>query len=204
MNMIDRLLAVLLVALVISVTACTSNIRESAPGEDRSVAVGEARDSVRAMARETLGELYRRQPSAQTAVEKAYGHAVFSNFGMKILVAGGGKGEGLAVSRAAREEIFMRMAEIQAGLGFGIKKFRLVWVFQTQEAFDNFVNSGFEFGGQATLSAQMGGQGAALAGAASVSPGVWVYQITDDGLAAELTVKGTRYYRDKDLNVVQP
>ena len=26
----------------------------------------------------------------------------------------------------------------------------------------------------------------------SVSPGVWVYQLTDDGLAAELTAKGTK------------
>src|SRR5687768_18313433 len=51
--------------------------------------------------------------------------------------------------------------------------------------------------GQATLAAQAGGQGAGLAGAMSVSPGVWVYQITDDGLAAELTEKSTEYYRDR-------
>ena len=72
------------------------------------------------------------------------------------------------------------------------------------DAFQKFVNSGYEFGGQATLAAQMRGQGAALAGAASVSPGVWVYQLTDEGLAAELTVKGTKYYRDKELNAAQP
>ena len=34
----------------------------------------------------------------------------------------------------------------------------------------------------------------------AVSPGVWVYQLTDDGLAAELTAKGTKYYKDGDLN----
>lgn len=46
-----------------------------------------------------------------------------------------------------------------------------------------------------------GGQGAEIfAGAMSVSPGVWLYQLTDDGLAAELTVKGTRYYVDSELN----
>jgi hypothetical protein len=27
-----------------------------------------------------------------------------------------------------------------------------------------------------------------------------VYQLTDDGLALELTAKGTKYYRDDDLN----
>ncbi len=182
------------------IVGCTSsNIRDAAPGEERANAVEQERDDVRTVARNTLQELYAKQPQAKQAVENAAGHAVFSNFGMKILVAGGGTGRGLAVNRAG-QEIFMRMAEVQAGLGFGVKKFRLVWVFETQGAFDTFVNQGYEFGGQATLAAQAGGQGAGYAGAMSVSPGVWVYQITDDGLAAELTVKGTKYYRDKDLN----
>jgi lipid-binding SYLF domain-containing protein len=182
------------------IVGCTSsNIRDAAPGEERANAVEQERDDVRTVARNTLQELYAKQPQAKQAVENAAGHAVFSNFGMKILVAGGGTGKGVAVNKAGRE-IFMRMAEVQAGLGFGVKKFRLVWVFETQGAFDTFVNQGYEFGGQATLAAQAGGQGAGYAGAMSVSPGVWVYQITDDGLAAELTVKGTKYYRDKDLN----
>lgn len=181
-------------------TGCTSNIRETAPGESPEVAVEEARQDVRTVAQETLRMLYNDQPAARQAVENAAGYAVFSNFGMKILVAGGGSGKGLAINNKTREEIFMRMAEVQAGLGFGVKKFRLVWVFQTQEAFNNFVNSGYEFGGHASLSAQSGGVGGGLAGAMSVSPGVWVYQITDDGISAELTVKGTKYYRDTELD----
>ena len=39
-----------------------------------------------------------------------------------------------------------------------------------------------------------------MEGAASVSEGVWTYQLTDKGLALELTGKGTKYSRDKDLN----
>ena len=35
--------------------------------------------------------------------------------------------------------------------------------------------------------------------AASVSPSVWVYQINDDGIAAEVSVKGTKHSRDKGL-----
>lgn len=34
----------------------------------------------------------------------------------------------------------------------------------------------------------------------SVSPGVWLYQLTEDGLALELTANGTKYYRDDELN----
>lgn len=155
---------------------------------------------VRKMAQDTLARLYKLQPSAKNAIERTAGYAVFSNFGMKILVAGGGKGQGVAVDTKTKRETFMRMVEIQAGLGFGVKKFRLVWLFETAQAFDNFVNSGWELGAQTTAAAQVGGQGAWAAGALSVSPGVWVYQIADNGLALELTVKGTKYYRDDALN----
>jgi hypothetical protein len=62
------------------------------------------------------------------------------------------------------------------------------------------VNSGFELGGQATAAAKNAEKGSAYSGAISVSPGVWLYQMTDKGLAAELTVKGTKYYKNDDLN----
>ena len=41
-----------------------------------------------------------------------------------------------------KNESFMKMFEVQAGLGFGVKKFSLVWVFETPETFGTFVNSG--------------------------------------------------------------
>ena len=63
-------------------------------------------------------------PSARKAVESAAGYAAFSNFGMKILVAGGGSGKGIAVNNKTKAMTYMKMAEIQAGLGFGVKKFQ--------------------------------------------------------------------------------
>jgi lipid-binding SYLF domain-containing protein len=155
---------------------------------------------IRKLAQQTLTQLYESQPTAKGAISTAAGYAVFSNFGMKIFVAGGGSGEGLAVNRRTRKETFMNMVEIQAGLGIGVKKFRLVWVFEKEADLDRFVNSGWELGGQTTAAAQLGGEGGAFAGAMSVSPGVWLYQLTDDGLALELTAKGTKYYKNDDLN----
>ena len=150
--------------------------------------------------RETLAKLYKAQPSAKAAIEGAAGYAVFKNFSTKIMVAGGGSGSGMAIDNKTKKVTYMKMVEVQAGLGIGIKKFRLVWVFESQKLLDQFVNSGWEIGGQTSLSAQAGGKGGGFAGAMSVSPGIWLYQITDDGLAAELTAKGTKYYKDKDLN----
>ena len=113
---------------------------------------------------------------------------------------GGGKGQGLAINNKTKAETFMKMLQVQAGLGFGIQKFRMVWIFETQQAFDNFVNTGWEFGAQATAAALGNDQGAFAAGALSISPGVWVYQITKNGLALQLTLQGTKYYKDDDLN----
>ena len=93
----------------------------------------------------------------------------------------------------------MSMVEVQAGLGMGIKKFRLVWVFEQAALLQQFVNSGWEFGAQATAAAKTGSSGASYQGAVAVQPGVWLYQLTGDGLAAELTVKSTKYYKNKDL-----
>jgi lipid-binding SYLF domain-containing protein len=160
----------------------------------------DARKAVRKGADQTLERLYKLQPRSRAAIEKAAGYAVFTNFGMKILVAGGGKGQGLAFDNENRRETFMKMVEMQAGLGFGVKKFRLVFVFENRAAFEGFVNSGWELGTQATAAAQLSGQGAWAAGAMSVSPGIWLYQLTDDGLALELTAKGTKYYKDEALN----
>jgi lipid-binding SYLF domain-containing protein len=158
------------------------------------------RAEVRKAADNALAAVYKAAPNARAAVESAAGYAAFSNFGMKILVAGSGTGKGVAVNNKTKAVTYMKMAEVQAGVGFGVKKFSLVWVFETPQALDKFVNSGWEIGSQATASAKTGDKGASYQGAVSVSPGVWLYQVSGDSLALELTAKGTKYYKDTDLN----
>lgn len=160
----------------------------------------DTRAAIRKATNETLNTLYKAQPSARKAVANSAGYAVFSNFGMKILLAGGGSGKGMAVNNKTRAETFMRMVEVQAGLGIGVKKFRLVWVFQDKADFDAFVNSGWELGAQANATAKAADTGGGMAGAMSIKPGVYLFQLTDDGLAIELTAKGTKYYKDDELN----
>jgi lipid-binding SYLF domain-containing protein len=92
------------------------------------------------------------------------------------------------------------MVGLQAGLGLGVKKDRLIFVFETQSALNAFINQGWEFGASASIAAAADNQGGSLAGAASVSPGVYLYQITSTGLAAQITASGTKYFKDDDLN----
>lgn len=159
------------------------------------------RAEIRKMSQDTLARLYKAEPPAQAAVQKGYGYAVFSNTGVKILLGGSGNGRGVAVNNSTKAETFMKMFELQAGLGMGVKKFRCVFVFDNQKAFDGFVNSGWEFGGQADAAAKTSPEkGGSMQGAVSVSDGVWMYQLTDKGLALEITAKGTKYSKDDDLN----
>ena len=184
------------VFLVIALCMATA-MPDLALGQD---AKDKERAEVRKMAKDTLARLYKVQPGAKRAVEGGAGYAVFSNFGMKIGFAGGGSGKGVAYNNKTKKDTFMKMLEVQAGLGMGIKKFRLVWVFENTKDLDSFINAGWELGAQATAAAKAGEQGGSFAGAMAVSPGVWLYQLTDDGLALELTAKGTKYYKDDKLN----
>jgi len=169
-----------------------------------STIVAKSKEEKQAEARKkadaTLQRLYKAKPSAQAAVKSSAGYAVFNSGGAKILVAGAGRGKGIAVDNATQKVTYMKMREIQAGLGVGVKKFSTIFIFETLDALEHFVNSGWEFGGQTTAAAKTGGGGGSLQGATSVSPGVWMYQLTDKGLALELTGKGTKYSKDDELN----
>src|SRR4029434_7332955 len=106
----------------------------AAPGIAFGADKAKEQAEVRKAGQDALDAVHQAAASARKAVESAAGYAVFSNFGMKILVAGGGSGKGIAVNNKTKAVTFMKMAEIQAGLGFGAKKFQVVWVFETDKA----------------------------------------------------------------------
>ena len=162
--------------------------------------IEQTRQQVRQVAQDALATLGQINPAARRAIERAPGYAVFSSFGVKILVAGGTTGRGVVVDQRSRDETFMKMVQAQAGLGFGVEQDRLIFVFTEEQALRNFIDQGWEFGGQAKLSVMAEGAGGMMSGAASVAPGVYLYQLTETGLAATITVSGTKFFVDSDLN----
>ena len=162
--------------------------------------VAQQRQDILTKNEQTLKQLYAIQPKAKELIDKSVGYATFSNFGMKILIAGGGTGSGVVIDKTTKKPVFMNMAEVQAGLGLGIKSFQNIFVFETTSAMNDFINSGWTFGGQVTAAAKYEKDGSAYQDAVVVAPGVWMYQLTDSGIAAEITGKGTKYYKNTDLN----
>ncbi len=177
------------------------NLENAITGNTPSQAdIAAARQEVQGVSQNALSALYAMQPSARGAIERAAGYAAFSTFGMKLMIAGGTSGKGLAVNNRTRVQTYMRMLQVQGGLGFGVSKNQLIFVFTTEQALSNFINVGWEFGAQANLSAMAGGEGGMFTGAAQIAPGVYLYQITETGLSATLTVAGTKFFIDSDLN----
>ena len=190
----SRIIAVLGVIGAIALGALLpgSGARADSPDEQRA--------QINAMAQQTLQALYAQKPSAERAIREAAGYAVFSDISTKIFMAGGGGGKGVAVNRITGDPTYMMMVSVSAGLGMGISKSHLVWVFETQEAYNNFVNTGVELGAGANLTVNPGAGDSLYDGAVEAAPGAWLYQLSDAGLTLELTVQGSKYFQDPDLN----
>ena len=193
---IIRLIAIFLGTLLLQTSAFAQFSNPFGPQKT----VAQQRQDILKKNEDILKQLYAAQPKAKELIEKSIGYATFSNFGMKILIAGGGTGSGVVMHKDGAKPVYMNMAEVQAGLGIGIKSFQNIFVFQTQAALNDFVNSGWTFGGQVTAAAKYENNGDAYQDATLVAPGVLMYQLTDSGLAAEITGKGTKYYKNTELN----
>jgi lipid-binding SYLF domain-containing protein len=154
----------------------------------------------RKMAAQTLQDLYKLQPTAKAEIQKLAGYAVFNNMGTNLLLLSTARGAGIAVDSKTKKEAFMKMISAGAGLGIGVKDYRVIFVFENEGALGQFINSGWAADAQTDAAAKTGKSGAAYSGAVQVAPGVWVYQITKKGLALQITLQGTKYYKDDELN----
>ncbi len=159
----------------------------------------EKRDAILAMKDETLTELYRLRPEAKAKMATAPGYAVFSNANINVILASFTGGRGVVTNNASGKNVFMKMGEAGLGIGAGIKDFRAVFIFHNRTTLDRFLVSGWEFGGHADAAAKAGDKGGAIAGELLLD-GITVYQLTQNGLALQATVKGTKYWKDDELN----
>ena len=137
-------------------------------------------------------------------VKDSVGYAVFSNTGINLLLVSTANGSGISHDNKSGTDVYMKMFSAGAGIGMGVKTFRGIFVFHTKDSFNAFVESGWDFSGQADAAASTDADKDADAGAIdetmSVTQGVTVYQLTDKGLALQATLQGTKYWKDDELN----
>jgi lipid-binding SYLF domain-containing protein len=162
----------------------------------------EKRAKVRKDRDEILARLYREQPAAKDKIKNAAGYGAFNNKNMNLFLLSTGHGYGVVVDKAGKET-FMAMGSLGGGLGLGAKDLSVVFVFKNEDVMKKFVDSGWQFGGEASAAAKVGDTGTDAAREAGADTGAnvfEVYQMTDTGVALQATVAGTKYWKDKDLN----
>ena len=160
----------------------------------------EQRAEIQKMRATTLERLYKVHPAARADVQKAAGYAVFSNVGINLILLSAAGGSGVAHDNRSGKDVYMKMVSGGFGIGLGVKDFRGVFVFSTTEKLNQFTNSGWEASAPADAAAKAGDKGGAAAGAITVAPGVNLYQLTENGLALQATIQGTKYFKNDDLN----
>lgn len=159
----------------------------------------EERGKIDQKATEVLADLYREAPASESHLDRAAGYAVFSSLGVNVLVLSTAHGKGVAVHKGG-EKVYMDMYSAGVGVGMGVKDFRLVFVFENDEALESFIEEGWTAGAQADAAATHDDQGDAATLAIDISPGVKLYQLTESGLALQATIQGTKYVKNDDLN----
>jgi lipid-binding SYLF domain-containing protein len=162
----------------------------------------EKRAAVRKDRGEILAKVYAAYPDAKDKIQKAAGYGTFNNKNMNLFLLSTGHGYGMITDKSGKET-FMAMGSIGGGVGIGAKDLSVVFIFKNAGVMKTFIESGWQFGGEADATAKAGDKGAATAaeGAADTGGNLFeIYQITDTGVALQATVAGTKYWQDKDLN----
>jgi len=162
----------------------------------------EKRDAVRKQRDEILAKLYATNPEAKDKIQNAVGYGAFNNKSMNLFLLSSGSGYGMVVDKGGKET-FMAMGSLGGGIGLGAKDLSVVFIFKNADVMKKFIESGWQFGGEADATAKSGDKGTAASKEAGADTGgnlFEIYQMTDTGVALQATVAGTKYWKDKDLN----
>lgn len=186
----SQLTLILSVAGALSFSGCSLNNLKT-PAEKRQYIVD--------MKNDTLNQLYRVKPHARRVINKAVGYAVFSNANVNVVIASFSGGYGVAVDNRNGRKTYMRMGEVGLGLGLGLKDYRVIFAFHTHRSMKRFVNRGWNAGGHFDAAAKASDKGKSYTGEALIG-GMTIYHITKSGLALQATLKGTKFWKDKELN----
>lgn len=134
----------------------------------------EKKANVRKQRDEMLAQLYAAKPDMKKVLKKSAGYATFKQVNVNLLLLATANGYGVVVNNKTHQETFMRMGSLGGGVGAGLKDVRVIFVFNDAKVMKQFVDEGWQFGGQADAAAK--------------------YQ--DTGVSAEQNVKGSVNFAD--------
>ncbi|HAV1831826.1 TPA: hypothetical protein JG914_004682 [Enterobacter hormaechei subsp. steigerwaltii] len=152
--------------------------------------------------------LYTMHPEARSNIQHSEGYAVFSSISSKIFLLGLGSGYGIVKDQESGIDTYMKMAQGSAGIGVGVKEIDTVMVFHNRKILNNFITNGYVVGANVTAAAKYHGEGGDLGttikgvtqNSEELASKVDVYELTENGLAAQVSINGFKYWPDDELN----
>ena len=154
------------------------------------------RQKIDAMAKESLDTLFSEAEKSKTLYDQAYGYAVFDNLKISLGVTGGG-GVGVAVNKSSGARTYMKMGTGGLNIGLGGQKYQVIFLFQDAKSCNSFVEKGWKAEGSANAVAGTAGANAQ----ANFTNGMAFYHLTEGGLMLQADISGTKYWKNKKLNV---
>jgi lipid-binding SYLF domain-containing protein len=122
--------------------------------EEKQAAVRRERDKI-------LAELASTKPELQERLRQAAGYATFNQKDVNLFLLASGHGYGVLVDNKTGAEVFMRVASLGGGVGMGVRDLRVLFLFKDRNVMEQFVQSGWQFGGKADAAAKYKDSGAA-------------------------------------------
>ncbi len=143
----------------------------------------------------TLERLFKENSVAKELFDKAHGYAVFDNVKISFMVSGGG-GSGVAIDKQSGKRTYMNMGTGGIGVGLGGKKYQVVFLFEAEKPFRDFVDKGWT--ADASGSAVVGKQSVDVQ--ARFVNGIAVYQLTEGGIMVQADISGAKFWKNDKLN----
>jgi lipid-binding SYLF domain-containing protein len=159
------------------------------------VSPAQAKQTIDNNANKALSRLFKESKEAKELFDKGAGYAVFDSREFAFLIKTG-FGSGVAVNKLNGSRTYMKMASAGANIGGGIKYVQVIFIFPTQTILNNFINDGWSADADASA---VGGKDGSQIGL-TLADGTKIYELVDTGIMAKMSIGGTKYWKDSDLN----
>ena len=153
------------------------------------------RQTIDSNAQKALYRLFNESQEAQALYDNAAGYAVFDSREFAFLIKTS-FGSGVAVNKTTNARTYMKMASGGLNVGGGIKYIQVIFIFPTEGTLNNFINNGWNAEGDASA---VGGDDSTQIGI-TLEDGTKIYELIDTGVMLKMSISGTKYWKDTDLN----
>ncbi len=163
--------------------------------EDDKTSLSQQKHEIDVNAEKALSRLFQLSIEAKVLYEKSAGYAVFDSREFAFLIKTG-FGSGVAVNKVTRSRTYMKMASAGLNVGGGVKYVKVIFIFPTEQTLNHFISNGWNAEGDASA---VGGDDSAQLGI-TLADGTKVYELVETGIMLKMSISGTKYWPDSDLN----